>query len=70
VFRQAKFRQALGSVLQQIAEMTLKIKQYDRQIQLLTQTEYPETQALLKVLYHRSHLWPYSGQQGTLRAKS
>ena len=38
-------QQALGPVLQQIAEMTLKIKQYDRQIQLLTQTEYPETQA-------------------------
>jgi transposase len=34
-------QQALGPVLQQIAEMTLKIKQYDRQIQLLTQTEYP-----------------------------
>ena len=42
-------QQALGPVLQQIAEMTLKIKQYDRQIQLLTQTEYPEAQALLKV---------------------
>ena len=41
--------QALGPVLQQIAEMTLKIKQYDRQIQQLGQTEYPETQALLKV---------------------
>jgi transposase len=27
----------------------LKIKQYDRQIQQLGQTEYPETQALLKV---------------------
>jgi transposase len=41
--------QALGPVLQQIAEMTIKIKQYDRQIQQLTQTTYPETQALLKV---------------------
>ena len=41
--------QALGPVLQQIAEMTIKIKQYDRQIQQLGQTEYPETQALLKV---------------------
>ena len=40
--------QALGPVLQQIAEMTLKIKQYDRRIQQLGQTEYPETQALLK----------------------
>ena len=41
--------QALGPVLEQIAEMTLKIKQYDRKIQELGQTEYPETQALLKV---------------------
>jgi transposase len=41
--------QALGPVLQQIAEMTIKIKQYDGQIQQLGQTEYPETQALLKV---------------------
>jgi transposase len=41
--------QALGPVLEQIAEMTVKIKQYDRQIQQLGQTEYPETQALLKV---------------------
>jgi transposase len=35
---------ALGPVLEQIAEMTIKIKQYDRQIQQLAQTEYPETQ--------------------------
>jgi transposase len=34
-------QQALGPVLRQIAEMTLKIKQYDRQIQLLTQTGSP-----------------------------
>ena len=40
---------ALSLVLEQIAEMTIKIKQYDGQIQQLTQTEYPETQALLKV---------------------
>ena len=40
--------QALGPVLQQIAEMTLKIKHYDRQIQQLGQAEYPEMQALLK----------------------
>jgi len=39
--------QALGPILQQIAEMTMKIKQYDRQIQRLGQNEYPETQALL-----------------------
>lgn len=41
--------QALRPVVEQIAEMTLKIKQYDRQIQQLGQTQYPETQALLKV---------------------
>jgi transposase len=41
--------QALGPVIQQIAEITIKIKQYDRQIQQLGQTKYPETQALLKV---------------------
>jgi transposase len=41
--------QALSPVLEQIAEITLKIKQYDRQIQQLGQTKYPETQALLKV---------------------
>ena len=41
--------QALRPVVEQIAEMTFKIKQYDRQIQQLGQTQYPETQALLKV---------------------
>jgi transposase len=41
--------QALGPVLEQIAAMTMKIKQYDRQIQELGQAKYPETQALLKV---------------------
>jgi transposase len=41
--------QALGPVLEQIAAMTIKIKQYDRQIQQLVQTDYPETQALRKV---------------------
>ena len=40
---------ALAPVLEQIAQMALKIKQYDRLILELTQTEYPETQALLKV---------------------
>jgi hypothetical protein len=34
--------QALGPVLQQIAEITVKIKQYDRQSQQLGQTDYPE----------------------------
>ena len=41
--------QALSPVLEQIAGMTVKIKLYDRQIQELGQTKYPETQALLKV---------------------
>jgi hypothetical protein len=40
---------ALAPVLEQIAQMTLKIKQYDRLIIELTPTEYPETQALLEV---------------------
>ena len=38
---------ALDPILTQIAEMTLKIKQYDRDIQRLTQTEYIETQAMM-----------------------
>jgi transposase len=37
--------QAFGPVLQQIEEMTVKVRQYDRQIQQLGQTEYPEKQA-------------------------
>jgi len=41
--------QALGPVLQPISAMTIKIKQCDLQIKKLTETEYPETQALLKV---------------------
>ena len=40
---------ALAPVLEQIAQMALKIKQYDRLIIELTQTQYPETQALLEV---------------------
>ena len=40
---------ALGPVLEQIAEMTVKIKHYDRAIKRLTEAEYPETQALIKV---------------------
>jgi transposase len=40
---------ALSPVLEQIAEMTLKIKQYDREIQRMTQTEYAETQPLLTI---------------------
>jgi transposase len=41
--------QALGPLVHQIADMTVTIKQYDRQIQRLTETAYPETQALIKV---------------------
>jgi transposase len=41
--------QALGPVLDQIAELTMKIKHYDRLVKRLTETEYPETQALTKV---------------------
>jgi transposase len=40
---------ALDPVLEQIAEMTIKIKQYDREIQRMTQTEYAETQPLLTI---------------------
>ena len=41
--------EALGPVLEQIAAMTVKIQQYDRIIKGLTETEYPETQALIQV---------------------
>jgi hypothetical protein len=42
--------QALGPVLEQIAQLTLKIKQYDRQILELAQTQYPERQAMLTAM--------------------
>jgi transposase len=42
-------QRALGPVLEQIAEMTIKIKQFDREIQRMTQTEYAETQPLLTI---------------------
>jgi hypothetical protein len=41
--------QALGPVLEQIASLTAKIKHYDRLVRQLTETEYVETQALIKV---------------------
>jgi transposase len=41
--------QALGPVLEQIEAMTIKIKQYDRQIQQFGQAKYPEIRALLKI---------------------
>ena len=40
--------EALGPVLEQIAAITVKIEQYDRIIKGLTETEYPETQALIQ----------------------
>ena len=40
---------ALGPVLEQIASLTVKIKHYDRLVRQLTETEYVETQALIKV---------------------
>ncbi len=46
---------ALAPVLHQIADMTAKIKEYDRAIKQLIETEYRETQALLKV-YGVGHL--------------
>ena len=42
-------QRALGPVLEQIAEMTIKIKQFDREIQRMTQIEYAETQPLLTI---------------------
>jgi transposase len=41
--------QALGPVLEQIADMRARIKHYDRLIQQMTHTEFPETQALLTI---------------------
>jgi transposase len=40
---------ALRPLLHQIGDMTVKIKEYDRAIKKLTETAYPETQALIKV---------------------
>jgi transposase len=40
---------ALDPILAQIADMTQKIKQYDRDIQQMTQTEYTETQAMMTI---------------------
>jgi transposase len=36
-------------VLDQIAELTLKIKHYDHLVKRLTEADYPETQSLIKV---------------------
>ena len=47
--------QALGPLLHQIADMTVKIKEYESAIKQLTEIEYPETQALIKV-YGVGHL--------------
>ena len=64
---------ALAPVLEQIAQMALKIKQYDRLIIELTQTQDPETQALLEV-QGVGHITALTfvltlGEQATLQAK-
>jgi transposase len=41
--------QALGPLIHQIAEISLKIKEYDKAIKQLNATQFPETQALTKV---------------------
>jgi transposase len=46
---------ALSPLLHQIGDMTVKIKEYDRAIKKLTETEFQETQALIKV-YGVGHL--------------
>jgi hypothetical protein len=63
---------ALAPVLEQIAQMTLKIKKYDRQILELTQTEYPETQAFAQGSGHRPPSRPFhsSSPWGTSNASS
>jgi hypothetical protein len=65
---------ALAPVLEQIAQMALKIKQYDRLIIELTQTQYPETQAPLEVqgvghitALTLSSLWGTSNASGEAR---
>lgn len=40
--------QALGPVLDQIASLTMKINHFDRLVKQLTETEYVETQALIR----------------------
>ena len=40
---------ALSPLFHQIGDMTAKIREYDRAMKKLTETEYPETQALIKV---------------------
>lgn len=46
---------ALSPLLHQIADMTAKIKEYDRAIKKLTETQFPETQPLIQV-YGVGHL--------------
>jgi transposase len=41
--------QALGPFVQQIAEISIKIKGYDKIIKQLNVTQFPETKALTKV---------------------
>jgi transposase len=46
----AGLAQALGPVVQEIAELSRKIKAYDKAIKQLTTTAYPESQALTRVV--------------------
>jgi transposase len=65
--------QALRPVVEQIAEMTLKIKQHDRQIQQLGQTQYPGDAGIAEGPRcgppYGSDVRADSGQQGALQAE-
>jgi Transposase IS116/IS110/IS902 family len=63
----------LAQALEQIAEMSLKIKQYARQILELAQSEYPRDACPAKGSrppHHSTDLCPDPWEQGTLQAKS
>jgi transposase len=45
----SRLAQALGPLIHQIADISVKIKEYDKAIQQLNATQFPETQALTKV---------------------
>jgi transposase len=44
-----EMRQTLGPLLEQVASMTEKIKQLDKEIEQIARTEYPETELLTQV---------------------
>jgi hypothetical protein len=41
--------QALGPFIHQIAEISVKVKEYDKAFKLLNAAQFPETRALTKV---------------------